>query len=127
MSPMPPKMAPRRHKLLTADLRAKLPALYATEETPLEDKVVVVKFFNPYGRATWWAVEGSSEMDEAGNEEDFTFFGAVDLGMTDAPEWGYFTLSEIETTAVRFGGYLLPLERDCSWTPKPWAEAHARL
>ena len=121
------KLAPRRHKLLTKAIQDALPALYATNRVPLDDKIVHVKFFNPYGCATWWAVEGGPETDDEGEEVDFTFFGAVDLGMTEEPEWGYFSLRELEETEVRMGRHMLPLERDCWWTPKSWAEVRESL
>lgn len=36
----------RRHKLLTQELRKRLPKLYATEKTPTDEKIAVVKFFS---------------------------------------------------------------------------------
>lgn len=47
--------------MLTKDIKNKLPKLYATEKTPLEDKRVIVKFFCPWGSWTWYAVEGEPE------------------------------------------------------------------
>lgn len=97
--------------LLTPAIRAALPALYATEETPLDEKTVVVKFFDPSGSWTWYAVEGQAT-EEGG---DFRFFGLVD-GFER--EWGYFLLSELE-------GYRGPLgigiERDLHFKPQPAA------
>ena len=62
------------------------------------------KFFNPCGPGTWYAVEGSEDADG-----DWTFFGLVDLLER---EWGYFTLSELESLDVGFG---LGIERDIHW------------
>ena len=40
-------------KLLTDEIKAILPALYRTEQIPLEHKELIVKFFNPMGNQTW--------------------------------------------------------------------------
>jgi hypothetical protein len=87
-------------KLLTKEIEAKLPKLYATEGTEAEEKIIVVKFFNPTGAGTWYAVEGERDGD------DFRFFGLVDL---HEREWGYFMLSELQEYRGRFG---LKIERD---------------
>ena len=93
-------------KLLTDAIKKALPALYSTENTPLEDKQVVVKFFNPLGSQTWEIYEGSQQV-----EGDWLFFGMCDLGF-DSPELGYVTLSELESIQLPFG---MGIERDiCS-------------
>ena len=56
-------------KLLTAEIKKKLPKLYSTEKVAVEDKVAVCKFFDPSGRFTFYAVEGGPMGD------DFIFFG----------------------------------------------------
>ena len=58
-------------KLLTAELRARLPALYAQEK--IEDPVVHIKFFTPDSNWTWYATEGQAE------EDDFRVLGRVHL------------------------------------------------
>jgi hypothetical protein len=88
-------------KLLTDEIKAKLPALGSTEMTPCDDKVFVCKFFNPMGDWTWLVAEGE-ELDDG----DWQFFGLVD-GFEK--EWGYFCLSELESVDVGFG---LRIERD---------------
>ena len=88
-------------KLLTKELQSKIPALYSTEETPTEEKVIVCKFFSLMGGWTWYVVEG--EKQEDGN---YLFFGLVD-GLER--EWGYFSLEELES--VRFHG-IQGIERD---------------
>ena len=50
-------------KLLTDEIKAILPALYRTEQIPLEHKELIVKFFNPMGNQTWEIFEGQ---DSAG-------------------------------------------------------------
>ena len=93
--------------LLTKANRDALPALGTTEDVPMDKKVAVVKFFQPWGSWTWWAVEGSQEGD------DFTFFGLVE-GFER--EWGYFSLNELQSVKGPFG---LGIERDLHWKPGP--------
>ena len=107
-----------RQKLLTAEIKKRLPALYSTEKTPMADKVVVARFFHAYGRGTWYVVEGS--VDPTSRTGDMVFFGAVSLGMTDEPEWGYFTLSELES--VKGPGGVQGIERDAHFTPARYAD-----
>src|SRR2546430_17742766 len=94
--------------MLPAAIRKRLPKLYAQESVPNTDKTVYVKFFQPWGRWTWWAVEG--EQTEDG---DVRFFGFVQ-GLPGCDEWGYFVLSELE--AVRGPGGLR-IERDLWFRP----------
>ena len=56
-------------KLLTAELRRRLPPLYSQEKT--KDPTVHVKFFTPDSNWTWFATEASED------EGDFRFFGYV--------------------------------------------------
>jgi hypothetical protein len=97
-------------KLLTEALRAKLPKLYETEDTPTGDKIAWVKFFTPDSNWTWYALEFDGED---------TFFGLVEGFDT---EFGYFSLSELETVTGPLG---LKVERDLYWTPKPLREVPA--
>ena len=93
-------------KLLTEQLRKKLPPLYSQEK--LGGKAIVhVKFFTPDAQWTWWA----SEFDG----ED-TFFGLVD---GHVKELGYFSLSELESVKGPLG---LGIERDLHWMPKTLEE-----
>ena len=90
-------------KLLNEKIKKALPPLYSTESTPLDQKEVVVKFFNPVGVGTWEVYEGSKNL-----EGDWLFFGRVDLGYGGA-ELGYFSLSELEALKLPMG---LGIERD---------------
>lgn len=85
------------------------PALYATEDIPLADKTVWAHFFGP--SQDWHIVEVDPDTGLA--------FGYCDLGM-GFPEWGYVDLTELEAVSVHAG--LVIIERDCYWTPKPFAE-----
>ncbi len=88
-------------KLLTAALRAQLPALYAQENS--KDPTVHLKFFTPDSNWTWFATEASPDED---NENDLRFFGHA-IGLEE--EWGYCMLSELEENRGPMG---LPIERD---------------
>jgi hypothetical protein len=88
-------------KLLTAANRKALPPLGSTDGKGM-DAVAVVKFFDPTGSWSWYATEFDGED---------TFFGLVH-GFEK--ELGYFSLSELATTKVRFG---LGIERDLHFTP----------
>ncbi len=98
-------------KLLTAALRAQLPALYAQENS--KDPTVHLKFFTPDSSWTWFATEASPDED---NENDLRFFGYV-IGLEE--EWGYFMLSELEENRGPMG---LPIERDLYFEPGPFSE-----
>ena len=94
-------------QLLTDAIKKALPDLYATENTPLDEKKIIVRFFNPLGTQSWEIVEGS-EVDTADQDGDWKLFGKCDLGM-GSPEWGYVMLSELEHVDVGLG---LGIERD---------------
>ena len=115
-------------KLLTKELKRKIPPLYSQEE--VEDPVVVVKFFHPRSNWTWYAYEASaqwlvgedvvnralSDPDESGEYQDIKFFGLVKGHET---ELGYFSLKEL--SEVR-DGWGLGVERDLYFEPKRLSE-----
>jgi Protein of unknown function (DUF2958) len=88
-------------KLLTAELRARLPPLYSQEAE--DQPTVYAKFFMPGTGWTWYVTEGGEQ------EGDFLFFGFV-VGLES--EFGYFLLSELETVTTPLG---LHVERDLSF------------
>lgn len=96
-------------ELLTPELRAQLPDLYAQDGNP--DAIAYVKFFTPDGNWTWYA----SEFDG----ED-TFFGLVQ-GFEE--ELGYFSLSELQSTRTPLG---LAIERDLHFKPTPISQLRQR-
>ena len=79
-------------KLLTDELRARLPPLYSQEAEA--EPMVYAKFFMPGTGWTWYVTEGSPQ------EEDFLFFGFV-VGLES--EFGYFLLSELESVRNQLG------------------------
>lgn len=98
-------------ELLPPELKNQLPKLYEQEKT--EDPVVFVKFFFPAGDWTWFVTEGEAEGD------DFMFFGYV-VGLE--PEWGYFTLKQLEEINVRG----LTVERDLYFKQENFSRCLAR-
>lgn len=97
------------------EVRAKLPALYAQEDRG-EDAMVWVKYFNPYGRGTWYITEFDGED---------TLFGYCESPLgPDCDELGYASLSELMNTEVAlFGRVKVPaIERDLGFQPKPLSE-----
>ena len=89
-------------KLLTEEIKKKLPPLYA-QDSKGGKAVVHVKFFTPDANWTWYATEFDG---------DDTFFGLVD---GHCKELGYFSLSELQSVKGALG---LPIERDLYWQPK---------
>ena len=96
----------RGMKLLTQELRRKLPPLYSQEDKGGK-AVVHLKMFTPDSNWTWLATEFDGED---------TFFGLVD-GLEK--ELGYFSLSELESVNGSLG---LPIERDLYFQPKTLEE-----
>ena len=93
-------------KLLTKEVRKKLPPLYSQKEKG-QKAIAQVKFFTPDSSWTWYATEFDGKD---------TFFGLVD---GHVKELGYFSLAELQTVRGPWG---LPIERDLYWKPKPLDE-----
>lgn len=86
-------------KLLTKEIEKKLPKLYSQEK--VENPVIIVKFFTPWNKWSWFAYEGEKQKNG-----DWLFFGMVH---GDDHEIGYFLLSDLESVSGPFG---LKIERD---------------
>jgi len=115
-------------KLLTNELLRRIPPLYSAESE--KDPWAVCKFFIPAGSFTWYVIEGSTrEKDGCGfggncnhkplteydpDRDDILFYGLVVSGDSE-PEFGYFTLSDLEEVRGAFG---LPIERDLYFTKR---------
>ena len=91
--------------LMNEKIKRALPPLYSQEH--VNDPIVQVKYFDPCGSFTWYALEYDG-VD--------TFFGKVFSHMCPEGELGYFSLSELQSIKTRFG---LGIERDLYFTPKP--------
>ena len=91
--------------LITPDLCSVIQRQFplGSQEGLLENARVLVKFFFPSGRYTLYVTEGEP------HGRDFVFFGycVSPLG-EDCDEWGYTTLSELQSVRVRG----LSIERD---------------
>jgi hypothetical protein len=77
-------------KLLTVEIRAKLPKLHANKALGL-DALAQVKFFTPDSNWTWYASESDAED---------TFLGLMSGFETKV---GYFSLSELEEVQGALG------------------------
>ena len=98
-------------KLLTKEIRRKLPPLYSQER--LGGKAVAyLKLFTPDSSWSFFATEFD------GHD---LFFGLVE-GLEK--ELGYFSLSELQRIKGPMG---LPIERDLHWQPKPLDEIAPEL
>jgi hypothetical protein len=95
-------------ELLTDELRAQLPTLYAQEKE--KDPMVYIKLFTPWTGWTWYITEGQQEGD------DYIFFAYV---IGQEKEWGYSSLRELESVRGPGG---LTIERDLYFTPKRRSE-----
>ena len=98
-------------KLLTAEIRKALPALYSQEGKGW-DAIAHVKFFSPYSGWTWYATEFDGED---------LFFGLV---QGHEQELGYFSLSELESLTA-MNGKLPLVERDLYFRPVALSEVRA--
>lgn len=87
-------------KLITKSLQQRFAEV--GEQRDVKDPLVICKFFNPCGSATWYAV--------AYYPEENICFGYVAGLVPGGDEWGYFSIEELE--AVRVPPFRLPLERD---------------
>lgn len=99
-------------KLLTEEIKKKLPALYA-QDGKGDKAIAYVKFFTPDSNWTWWATEYDP------NEK--VFFGLVQ-GLEIELE--YFALEELESAR---GPMNLPIERDMYFTPTTLGEIRVKL
>lgn len=97
-------------KLLTKELRKKIPKLYSQEN--IKDPLVRCKFFTPDSSWTWYVLEFDGED---------TFFGLVDGLET---ELGYFSLIELQSIKGKLG---LGIERDLYFEEKPLSQVRKEL
>jgi len=98
-------------KLITKELEKRFKQIGSQENTPLEDHIIVAKFFNPSGAGTWFATEYDPETKIA--------FGYVSIFGDHNDEWGSFAIWELEELEGPFG---LGIERDIYWTEKKASE-----
>ena len=99
----------RGHELMPSSIRSTIPALYATEEVPAQDKTIYAHLFCAV--FDWWVVEiepnGSTCFGYVHNRSDVL-----------CSEWGYFDLNELEGLLVlQTDGALIYVERDLLFEP----------
>src|SRR5260370_13458314 len=97
-------------KLLTKAILRKLPPVGS--QLDWEDPMLRVKFFTPDSQWTWYASEGSRELETG----DFHFYGYV---VGPFPARGGFSLSELQSVRGQLG---LPVERDLHFRPQRFSE-----
>jgi hypothetical protein len=97
--------------LLTKENRKALPPLYSQEHTPDADKIVFVKLFPPAGAYSFLITEFDGKD---------TMFG---FATGPEPEWGYFSLRELESVRGPMG---LGIERDRYFEPGRFADVVKR-
>lgn len=93
-------------KLLTQELVDRFQQVGRQEDK--SDPLIIAKFFNPTGAGTWYATEY--------NPNDKTFYGYVSIFGDWNDEWGYFSLTELESLK---GPYRLGIERDIYFQETP--------
>lgn len=114
---------PERQPLIPPEIAAHVPPLYSNENKAIDDVIVVVKLYNPYGAGTWYV----TEYDPA----ERIAFGYATYGDLDDPcaEWGCISLDELEQAPAFILGRSYPeiqgVERDEHFSPKTWREVKA--
>ena len=87
---------------------AKIPRLYATEETKLEEKIIYMHFF--VGGCDWWIAEYDGQD---------SFFGFANLGDPQMAEWGYISFRELKELTLNMA---VEVDRDKHWQLKKFSE-----
>ncbi len=90
-------------RLMTKELEKRFSQIGSQKE--VEDPVIVARFFTPFGSARWYATEYDSV--------NKMFFGFVSIFGGWDDEWGYFSLTELQSGKNTFGTVI---ERDLYWT-----------
>jgi len=105
-------------KLLTEEIKLVLPKIYQTDAIPLNDRLVICKFFTPWSFWAWFVFEGEPEKELFENKktDDYIFYG-----MTHGfeKEIGYFRLRELESIQGPDG---LKIERDLGVFQVPYSD-----
>ncbi len=107
-----------KQKLLTKEIRKRLPALYAQDGKGM-DAIAYARWFYAYGSSGVWYL---TEFDHDSGD---TCFGWAEIH-PGCGELGYFSLKELESLEARINGKRIPglqaIERDIHFTPKPLSE-----
>ena len=90
-------------RLMTKELEKRFAEVGSQEK--VKDPVIIAKFFTPFGTGRWYA----TEYDPVNK----MFFGYVSIFGGWDDEWGYFSLTELQSGKRTFGTVI---ERDLYWT-----------
>ena len=90
---------------------ATLPRLYATEQVPLEEKIIHLHFF--IGGCDWYLAEYDGED---------LFWGFANLNDPQNAEWGYISFAELRE--IRIGG--IEIDNDLHWKPKRFGDIESK-
>lgn len=96
-------------KLITDTLRDRFRQV---GQQDIPDPLVIAKFFNPSGSATWYATEYL--------EADNICFGYVTDLVPGGDEWGYFSIDELES--LKCPPFDLAIERDLHFTETSFSQ-----
>ncbi|GGG25073.1 single-stranded DNA endonuclease [Dokdonia pacifica] len=94
-------------KLITEELIARFKEV--GDQSEMENPIIIAKFFDPVGSATWYATEYDAETNVC--------FGYVTGLAYD--EWGTFSITEMEAIQRPFG---LSIERDIYFKEIPFSD-----
>jgi hypothetical protein len=128
-------------KLLTNEMRKKLPLPYTLKDKNFDNQLALYKFFGG-SRCSIYVFEGEAVLTESDNprlvtslwpvnpkEVDVEFFVyVVGLGL-GCPELTYMRLSQLEELKfplVSSGAPVMPLERDLYYVPESFATIQKR-
>jgi hypothetical protein len=90
---------------------SKIPRLYETEHTPLQEKLIYLHFF--IGGCDWYVAEYDGE-------DIFWGFAILNDDFQNA-EWGYISFSELKS--IKMGGWLeIDCELEESWCVRKASE-----
>ena len=91
-------------KLMTKEIRKEFEGHKIGSSDGKFPKKVIVKYFTPWSNWIWYGTEFDGE-DQ--------FFGYVESGIDPSfSEWGYFSLSELESIQPSKDTFFLKIERD---------------
>ncbi|MGO9613906.1 MAG: DUF2958 domain-containing protein [Dissulfurispiraceae bacterium] len=98
-------------ELLTKQIVAKFKQI--GPQDGVKDPIVIVKFFNSFGRGTWFATKYDAKTN--------LFYGYVSLFQDSRDEWGYFSLEELESLNHPLA--FVKVERDILFEPQRFSKA----
>ena len=96
-----------QNQLITRELKARFNEIGRQNS---EDSIIIAKFFNPCGAATWYLTEYAE-----GNNTGFGYVTGFDVD-----EWGSVSITELE--ALRCPPLGLPIERDLYFDECPFSK-----